>query len=71
MKRKEGKMEVQGETAGCLQGIIGLHAMVLQSMCQQHAGIGRLARREMFKGIQEKRPRSKTWIFFFKAKLFL
>lgn len=43
----KGKMEVQGETVGCLQRIIGKHAKVLMSMCQQHAGIGCLARREM------------------------
>lgn len=43
-------MEVQGQTAGCLQGIIGKHAKFLQSMCQQHAGIGCLAGIEMFKG---------------------
>lgn len=44
-------MEVRGKTAGCLQRIIGKHAKVLQSMCQQHAGIGCLARIEMFKGL--------------------
>lgn len=50
MMAKKGKMVIQGETEGCLQGIIGKHAKVLQSMCQQHAGIGRLARIEMFQG---------------------
>lgn len=56
----KGNVEVQGETVGCLQRIIGKHAKVRQSMCQQHAGIGCLARIEMFKGLGEKRPRSQT-----------
>lgn len=51
MTGEKGKMEVQGETETCLQGILGKHAKVLQSMCQQHAGIGCLARIEMFKGL--------------------
>lgn len=53
---------------GWLQGAVGKHAKVLQSMCQQHAGIRCLARIEMFKGPGEKRVRSQTC--FFKAKLF-
>lgn len=53
---------------GWLQGAVGKHAKVLQSMCQQHAGIGCLARIEMFQGPGEKRVRSQTC--FFKAKLF-
>lgn len=47
----KGKMEVQGETVGWLQGVMCEHARVLQSMCQQHAGIGCLTRIEMFKGL--------------------
>lgn len=53
-------MEVQGETVGCLKRIVGKHAKIHQSMCQQHAGNGCLARIEMFKGSGKKRPRSQT-----------
>lgn len=55
------------ETVGWLQGIIGKHAKVLQSMCQQHAGSGCLARIEMCEGLGRRGLSPKT---IFKAKLF-
>lgn len=62
-------MDVQGETKGCLQRILGKHAKVLQSMCQQHAGIRCLARTEMFTGLGEKRLCSQNCFFFLRQKL--
>lgn len=38
---------MKGETEDRLQGITGKHAKVLESMCQQHAGIGCLAVMDM------------------------
>lgn len=59
---------MRAETAGWLQGIIGKHAKVLQSMCQQHAGSKCLARIEMFKGLGGRGGLAPKPIF--KAKLF-
>lgn len=72
IKNERGKKE-RWRCGERRQRIIGKHAKVLQSMCQQHAGIGCLARVQMFKGVGEKRSCSQTCFFLFftfKAKLF-